>query len=268
MWINKLYIVFFLILIIFQFCFADDIVSCNTTEDCYISTSDLKIWLDHPDLAIVDIRPEEDFKRIRIESSLNIPAYSLRTKSYLRNKKVLLVEKPYLQSKLGKICIDLRKLGFTNVKTLKNGLLDWKNSKNKLIGEDLDKQKLRMISVRDFFSEAYYRPWLLIDTTDSASQIKELEGVEFQSLPLSKTKKDFKRQLLASITEVLARKPGISVAVSSENNSAELKSIVESIGFLDLFIIEGGREAIDSYLKDNQELLTHLRYKAESQQCR
>jgi rhodanese-related sulfurtransferase len=82
---------------------------------------------ENKNVLVIDVRKPEDFEKIRIPSSMNMPLFSVKTKLFLKSKQLILVNEGYNYSQLEPECIGLRKAGF-KVNILHGGLYYWESS--------------------------------------------------------------------------------------------------------------------------------------------
>ena len=73
------------------------------------------------ELVLVDVRDAKDFNSCRIRGSINIPAFALSKKTFLKSKSLVLVNEGFRYSKLEQACQRLKDSGFHNVSILIGG---------------------------------------------------------------------------------------------------------------------------------------------------
>lgn len=104
----------------------------------------------------IDIRPEKSFETIHIPGSLNIPLFAIKTKAFLKNKRIVIVNEGFGYSSLVDACLQLRQSGFESVTILKGGLNFWIQKGGELRGDIFARKSLRMIAPKDFFGDSGY----------------------------------------------------------------------------------------------------------------
>lgn len=141
------------------------------TEDaaCAISPAELKAWRASGDLLVVDVRPTREFERIRIPGSVNFPVRELSTKVYLREKRLLLVDRGYRGRELAAACGNLRDSGFHTVRVLAGGLEAWRHHIGPLAGEGLAEASLYRVGPEMLEGGLRHGDWVVIDITDAGS---------------------------------------------------------------------------------------------------
>ena len=89
----------------------------------------------NPLTIFVDVRAEEEFQKIRIPDSINVPLHFVKTKGYLHNMSVILVNQGHTHNRLLFQAELLNKKGIETV-VLAGGLAAWSQQKGKLAGPD------------------------------------------------------------------------------------------------------------------------------------
>jgi rhodanese-related sulfurtransferase len=95
----------------------------------------IEIKKENPRTLLVDVRGEESFKKIHIPDSINVPLHFIKTKGYLKNIHVILVNRGYEQNRLLHQAELLNKKGFEIV-VLSGGLAAWSQLGGKLTVRD------------------------------------------------------------------------------------------------------------------------------------
>jgi rhodanese-related sulfurtransferase len=104
-----------------------------------LKRSDRSCYMDVKDLTgerpvFVDVRSAEAFKNGHIQGSVNIPFYAVKTKGFLKNRMVVLVDAGFGVPSTEALCRSLREGGFSSVSVLRSGIRGWVASGGKLGG--------------------------------------------------------------------------------------------------------------------------------------
>ena len=78
-------------------------------------------------LTLVDVRSKKDFERLHIPSSINIPLFAVKTKTYLKSARLVLVNEGFRYAELANECRRLTERGL-KMSILDGGLPAWKHS--------------------------------------------------------------------------------------------------------------------------------------------
>ena len=90
----------------------------------YVGAEDAKRIIHNPDAAVlVDVRSADG--HIRIPGALQMPMHAVKTKSFLRDRQVVLIDEGYGNPALEAECRKLRKTGFTQSSIWYGGLNAW-----------------------------------------------------------------------------------------------------------------------------------------------
>jgi rhodanese-related sulfurtransferase len=136
---------------------------------CFVSAADLPDWRRAQDLVIVDTRSEDDFRRLRIPGSINVRPNVLRTKAYLKAKRLLLVSGGGSGVELEGVCMGLRESGFATVGILEGGLTSWVRHAGRLEGDQLAARALNRLSPAQLAQEARSDRWVFLDVSPGGS---------------------------------------------------------------------------------------------------
>lgn len=113
----------------------------------------------------VDVRSPADYERARIADSINIPLHLVKTKPFLRNVNVVLVDHGRASAELAQHCRQLKEAGFRSVAVLDGGLYAWQQAGKPLAGDPMAQARLDRMSAGELFAERLYTGWLVVDVT-------------------------------------------------------------------------------------------------------
>jgi rhodanese-related sulfurtransferase len=115
-------------------------------------------------VTLIDIGSGQDFERLRIPGSMNIPLHFIKTKPFLKGSPIVIINKGFGYSRLISECRHLKALGF-NISILDGGLPTWHQKGGFLVGDLLALNDMKTISPREFFPESRFQNVLLIDVS-------------------------------------------------------------------------------------------------------
>lgn len=84
---------------------------------------------------IVDVRPAAEFAEVSVAGAHNMPLFAVKTKTFWRERNLLLVGRAGSEQELEQECERLRKLGFAKVQYLPGGLGAWRSAGRALAGD-------------------------------------------------------------------------------------------------------------------------------------
>ena len=229
----------------------------------------VKAIADKESIALVDVREASDFEKLRIQGSMNIPLYLIKTKPFLKNQTVVLVNEGYAYTQLEIERTRLGELGFAKVFILEGGLNAGSKSQDTLAGDPFEIEKTADVSPKVFFLERHWDNWTFIDA--SAPDFKEGEHLipEAIRVPFSGDEDDFIKRLHDTL-DGSQDKAGSSVLFFDQNGEryAALKHLVRKSGLKKVFFLEGGLEGYKSFLNNQALMRQPLKIKSGVEACK
>jgi len=201
---------------------------------------------------LIDIRSPEEFKRLKIPGSLNVPLHFIKAKSHLKSSPVVLVNKGYGYSKLEAEGRRLKALGF-KTSILDGGLLAWHRKGGVLVGDLFVLKEMTSIKSQEFFKEKDFSNGLIINL--SAAQTEEARNLIPHAVHLpfminqnGRSVDRFRNELIQLSAQ--KNKPFRSVLLFNNDGkySEKLKTIMNKIE-LNTFYLSGGLTGYQKYLE-------------------
>jgi len=231
---------------------------------CLLGISDLAEWLGngagraamHSNIVSIDTRAEGAFAVASVPNSLNLPIFSLKSKPYLKTKRLLLLGEPYQIRALDETCNDLQQRGFGEVQVLVGGLESWQAAGLPLHGDALA-HATRIVSAQDFVRESQYRPWIVVNASNGSSPLT-CSG-EMITLPYSGDLVNYVAQLKSSITANLNSDETRFCALFLDDNfpAKDIPVLTQMLTaqLPRTFIVDGGVPALELYQKQHAKSL-------------
>jgi rhodanese-related sulfurtransferase len=209
----------------------------------------IEIKKENPRTLLVDVRGEESFKKIHIPDSINVPLHFIKTKDYLRNMHVILVNRGYGQNRLLHQAELLNKKGFEIV-VLSGGLAAWSQQGGKLTGSDFAGESVLHNVDPAAFSEKDFSRYIDISPGETAGNSGLLSRAEH--LPVISS---HDLSALAAVIDQAGQSPLASVLLFNRNGAYSLLE-----GLLDecqttIFFLQDGSEGYDKVLLQQQAIL-------------
>jgi len=117
-------------------------------------------------IVLVDIRRPEEFQAVRIPGALNIALHFIKTKAFLKEAPVVLVDGGYPDRLTDAACRELNAKGF-RASILKGGLLAWQRRGGPLQGDLFSLERYRHISSVKFYQEKDRQDQVVIDVSSN-----------------------------------------------------------------------------------------------------
>ncbi len=212
------------------------------------------------DTLLVDVRPAQEFNQFSIPGSLNIPAYLLKNKAFLKGKKLFLINDGSQSLNLSQVCHELGNMGI-ETHFVTGGLNSWSKVSHVLNAYDAFNAPLDMMTPVSFSLELSLPDILLISL--SAPSV----NTEHDPLLSQHTNYiDFKNNvvlLTRQIKDLLKKNPYV-VRLFIYNQDGQiptrLKSHLNQQFRQSIFYLKGGELAFNHYKKNHLALLKRLKH--------
>lgn len=138
----------------------------NAINTCNISAYSALQQLTDRQSLLIDVRSQSEYKKFSIPGSLNIPLYALKTKAFLKDKKLLLINDGSNSLGLNKICHELRDEGI-QTQIVTGGFNSWSKISNVFNQDKKFITTLDQMLPEAFFQELFQPDVLLISFAES-----------------------------------------------------------------------------------------------------
>lgn len=211
---------------------------------------------------LVDVRNPDLFAQTHIPGSLNIPGFAIRTKTYLKNRALVLIDEGYSRLELAHTASSLIAAGFNSVSILDGGLNYWRQSGLKLNGAVLAQAAIQRIPAKQH-AQAVSSDWLVVDISGAKNALFPGNSM---SIPYKTDKDGFAAKLRNLIAQ---QKQGglITVLIVDEAGETfmDLHKRTKSITTANIFFLENGIKAYHGFLR-NQKMMTQGSMRLTSRQ--
>jgi rhodanese-related sulfurtransferase len=200
-------------------------------------------------ITLIDVRNPEDFERLHIPGSLNIPLHAVKTKVFLKSFPVVLISAGFHYSALQNECRRLVDLGFKAF-ILDGGLPAWKRKGSRLVGNPFALEDMKTVSARVFLREKNCKNTLVIDISPVQTEISRQLMPYSRHIPVSAEPGEWLRKLNRIITDH-KKQPFLSVVVFSETGDGygRANKILADLS-VNVFFLESGVTGYKRYLED------------------
>ena len=200
-------------------------------------------------ISLIDVRSQEDFARLHIPGSLNIPLHAVKTKVFLKSFPVVLINAGFHYSPLQSECRQLADSGFKAF-ILDGGLLAWNRKGSRLVGDLFALEDMKSVSPREFLREKDYENTLVVDISPVQTQISRQLMPYSRHLPVSAQPGEWLRKLDRIISDH-KNQPFLSVVVFSETGDGYGRANKRLADLsVNAFFLEGGVSGYKRYLED------------------
>ena len=200
-------------------------------------------------ITLIDVRNPEDFERLHIPGSLNLPLHAVKTKVFLKSFPIVLINEGFHYSPLQSECRQLTDLGFKAF-ILDGGLPAWKRKESRLVGDLFARQDLKTVSPREFLWGKDCENTLVIDISPVQTEISRQLMPYSRHIPVAAEPGEGFRKLNRIITDQ-KNQPFLSIVVFNESGDGygNANKILAGLG-VNAFYLQGGVAGYKKYLED------------------
>lgn len=216
----------------------------------FISAASLKYQMSkNTNIVVVDVRNKDGYGAVRLPGSMNIPLFSLKTKTFLKSKDIVVTNEGYSVDSLKSECESLVSSGF-KVKILSGGLAAWKQKGNPLEGDPVKAGQINRVLPSEVFMEKNGKKRVCIDVSKDAGPSFQ-KSLRVKHIPCNvsmKSLKDFLKNRKRSelVTVLIANHNGQGYeGIEKQLSHEEMENV---------FFLEGGRKAYMAYLKEQEKM--------------
>ena len=230
-----------------------------THFSCQISAQQVHEAWSKRNILLIDVRRENEFEKFRIPDALNLAPFSIKTKSYLKDKHIVLVNEGRYLTQLESVCEELKTKGFQKVNVLSGGIYGWHQAGFPVYGEKIELSRLNKISPSEWISALHEREWNYIDLDNSLKSVDNI--IHFPSI--IEYEPNDKRALISAVNQVnKSYNPRVlSGFLVVSNNGDDYKSVERLLRMSDaknIFFLSGGVTEFKRYLKTHASLISRL----------
>lgn len=217
---------------------------------CALEASELARMLGQPGVAVVDTRTSPAFNAFRIADALNLDVTSLRHKTFLRDKTLVLAGSGKGERELYSACAALKAQGFKRVSVLRGGMAAWAAQGLPALGRASDVSLMDGLSPAELWVESQFDANLLLLVRERAGMLSQLRsGVEIASASPETLSSILARYRKANRNAL----PAAVLLVAAAPLPAEaLQSLRQAIKPVPLLVYAETTEAYARYLKQQQ----------------
>jgi rhodanese-related sulfurtransferase len=204
---------------------------------CGRSRSDVAKSLKESDTVVIDTRVSIQYVNSHVDGAISLPLDAIKTKTFLRNKEIILVGSGKSEEELYTACAELKANGFRKATVLKGGMPMWlassQSSEPKI--EDIPSIEL---TAAQLWSESQFQANLVVVGGDDEM---------YRQLPSSSLLKDTNSSTIRAAIEKRRRNKKASIAavviVNASLDDKEVQKLRNDLSSVPLLIYRGTAEA-------------------------
>lgn len=198
-------------------------------------------------LILIDVRNSKEFEKFRIPGSINIPLFTIKTKTFLKSKPLVLINEGHSYKQLINECAILSEAGFT-ASILNGGLYQWRQKGGPLEGDVFAQRELNKVSPQTFFTGKNHENWVLVDVSQSAKSEADRQNLNGIHIPYVNSPEEFISKLKSAIRDHTDKDFG-SILIYDENGKIyeKIDRPIQDAGIKNVLYLKGGFEGYKTF---------------------
>jgi rhodanese-related sulfurtransferase len=201
---------------------------------------------------IVDTRSPERYAQAHIPRSLNLPAYAIRSRRDLRDRRVVLMDEGYSPDLLLELVAALRHEGFAQLFVLDGGIAHWGRQGGAMEGIGSAPLALAALSAADFVRTDAGCDWRIVE-------VGSRTGSSGTAASMAVTKVDRWEDLAEALPALSQASfgrvpPRILVIAPDQATCARIEARLGARNPAPIYYLTGGRTALDTFLRERAAL--------------
>ena len=207
---------------------------------------------------LVDIRPAKQFGRYFLPGSLNLQAFAIKTRPYLKERHLVLVDEGYRPLLMQTVLAELKSAGFDQVQILDGGLTGWIRQGGKVDGDPFAAREVNAIEPDELLNQISWPGWRFIVLRQGAKGEQMKMPLPAQEVSLNdKSAAAVSKELSSIIAALSAEEEYINVVIlgDAQLEDWQLDQRVSGLGYANLFTLRGGiAELLDATRRHQHQL--------------
>jgi rhodanese-related sulfurtransferase len=229
-----------------------------TKFSCLVSPIEVHAQWTNDKVLLIDVRRSSEYERFRIPGSLNLAPFAIKSKAFLKNKNIVLVNEGRSLKQLEKLCDQLKSQGFQSVGAMAGGLYSWDQSRYPITGDNLAISKLNQITPAELLTTLDERDWRFIDLDNSLPVLADLllssEAIVYQS-----NKNAFISSVNKAVRELNGDNLSGFIVVSEQgDNYKAIERLLRLSDAGSVFYLSGGITELKRYLSMHSTQVSRL----------
>lgn len=227
-------------------------------NSCQISAYNAFKQINQSQALLIDTRNKTHYHKVSIPGSLNIPLHALKTKAFLKNKNIILINDGSNSIGLNQVCHELRHSGI-QVQVVTGGLTSWLKLSHTNSNDTLALAELDQMSPELFYYELLLSDNLLVSLTESSSGLDPLFKYKTHTIYSQQNI----HSVVTQLKSLLRKKPMTQRLFLYDQNgslSPKLKELLKEQLREPVFYLKGGAVAYHKFRQKQLAMLKRLKY--------
>ena len=209
----------------------------------------------------VDVRNAKEFEKVSIPGAVNIPLHFIKTRTFLKDKALILVDGGYPDRQTEETCKALRHEGF-RVSILSCGLLAWHRQGGPVKGDLLALNRYKNISPLRFYRGKNRDNQIIIDVSEKQHAESMQLMPSAKHIPIQVSSQTAVSQVEKSILKQNIN-PLFPIVIFNQTGEQyeAIENIIKKAGLNNAYFLKGG-------LKGYQKFLQHLALSRQPKESR
>lgn len=212
-------------------------------QTCLITLADIK------GATLIDVRPENSARALRLPQALQIPLTELWTKTFLKREPLVLVGSGKNDVELARACIDLKKMGFIKLNVLAGGLRTWQAEGKELVGDARALNEIYFVAASEVHSLAAAKATIVL--TGEKKDSKQEQSA------FLRTNITYARDLQALLTKASEPYLPLIIAPAEQLEADKWLRVIKDAGLTKVVILRGGLAAYKHFLAEQETIQAH-----------
>jgi rhodanese-related sulfurtransferase len=226
------------------------------TAENYIGA--MQLAAEREKVTVIDTRRAEQFAQVHLPGSINLPGYAIKTKLWLKDHRVVLVDagdQPLSQQTLFQ---ELKRSGFDHVWILDGGLTGWLRQGGSVEGDPFAAKQMNQIDAKTLVSQLGWPGWKVIRLRRYAANQEmtlPLEAVDIEVGNANETPSLL--QLDQQIRRWQEKEPDLRVVLVGGQHleSWQMQHYADTLTWPRVYWVEGGSQALVKAVEHRKRLL-------------
>lgn len=210
----------------------------------YLSATQAAELLSAGTAVLVDLRRPDAYAEQRVPGSLNIPAHQIKTKAFLKGRRVLLLDAGHAYRQAERTAAELAARGFADVRIVEGGIGAWRSLVGPLAGVGVPVE-LPRVAPMDLLAELAYDHWQVLLAEGADQGDLEMPG-DHPPIPAEGDPDALKAQIEALANgDQAGLRPLLLLVTPDGSDYPRLRAQLRDLGRWNLFFLDGGLAALE-----------------------